>query len=147
MNTTVIISSLYAAPKDGEPSQSNSRHTLTPSNEATSTSTVLPAEQSQDTGTVIPKLSQQPSASPQADTWTKSLQQSASCGSLVPYSTKALQSITCSQDALLSKLQWATRELASTSSVDQSIQLCQLIKACADALKSTRELLPPDIPP
>ena len=48
----------------------------------------------------------------------------------------SLKPVVATQKVLLSKLQWATKELASTSSVEYSTQLCQLIKACADALQS-----------
>ena len=44
------------------------------------------------------------------------------------------------EDALVAKLQWASRELAAAQSVEDSTQLCLLIKACAEALKSVREL-------
>lgn len=44
------------------------------------------------------------------------------------------------EEALVAKLQWASRELATTTSVEDSTQLCLLIKACAEALKSVREL-------
>ena len=44
------------------------------------------------------------------------------------------------EDALSAKLQWASRELAAAKSVEDSTQLCLLIKACAEALKSVREL-------
>ena len=38
------------------------------------------------------------------------------------------------------KLHWACAELDRTSSVEASIQLCQLIKSCADALMSLQTL-------
>lgn len=41
---------------------------------------------------------------------------------------------------LMTKLQWASRELEATSSVEDSTHLCLLIKACAEALKSVRDL-------
>lgn len=49
-------------------------------------------------------------------------------------------SVAFSARALVAKLQWATGELAGSSSVEQSIQLCHLIKACADALHSLKTL-------
>ena len=58
------------------------------------------------------------------------------CQTVVSSGSDTLKSIVATQKVLLSKLQWATRELASTSSVEHSTQLCQLIKACADALQS-----------
>lgn len=39
---------------------------------------------------------------------------------------------------LLEKLNWAVQELRRTASVEYSIQLCQLVKSCADALSSLR---------
>ena len=44
------------------------------------------------------------------------------------------------EEALVAKLQWASSELATAQSVEDSTQLCLLIKACAEALKSVREL-------
>lgn len=44
------------------------------------------------------------------------------------------------EEALVVKLQWASGELATASSVEDSTQICLLIKACAEALKSVREL-------
>lgn len=38
------------------------------------------------------------------------------------------------------KLQWATAELANSRSVEESIRLCQLVKASADALNSLQHL-------
>ena len=47
--------------------------------------------------------------------------------------------LTQSDDALVSKLAWATKELSETSSVEYSTQLCVLIKEGVDALKRVRE--------
>ena len=44
------------------------------------------------------------------------------------------------EEVLVAKLQWASSELATAQSVEDSTQLCLLIKACAEALKSVREL-------
>lgn len=44
------------------------------------------------------------------------------------------------EEALVAKLQWASGELATATSVEDSTQICLLIKACAEALKSVREL-------
>lgn len=38
------------------------------------------------------------------------------------------------------KLQWATAELSNSRSVEESVRLCQLIKASADALNSLQHL-------
>lgn len=48
--------------------------------------------------------------------------------------------IVATESALVAKLQWATGELAAMSSVERSTELCRLVKACADALQSTRAL-------
>ena len=40
--------------------------------------------------------------------------------------------------SLLDKLDWATGELRGTQSVEYSIQLCQLVKSCADAVASVK---------
>lgn len=42
------------------------------------------------------------------------------------------------QESLLQKLQWASSELKVTTSVECSIALCQLIKACSEALQSVQ---------
>jgi hypothetical protein len=38
--------------------------------------------------------------------------------------------------ALLDKLQWATAQLDVTNSVSESIELCSLMKLCADTIKT-----------
>lgn len=40
------------------------------------------------------------------------------------------------QESLVYKLQWASSELQGTTSVEYSTALCQLVKACAEALHS-----------
>ena len=42
---------------------------------------------------------------------------------------------------LLDKLDWAVGELRGTQSIEYSVQLCQLIKACAEAVLSVRAVL------
>ncbi|XP_029924741.1 protein ZNRD2 isoform X2 [Myripristis murdjan] len=44
------------------------------------------------------------------------------------------------QDAILTKLRWATSQLQSSASVEASIQLCSLIASCAQSLRSLKEL-------
>ncbi|KAG9263224.1 Sjoegren syndrome/scleroderma autoantigen 1 isoform X1 [Astyanax mexicanus] len=44
------------------------------------------------------------------------------------------------EEAVLHKLRWATQELQQAVSVETSIQLCSLIRTCADSLRSLREL-------
>ncbi|KAI8482593.1 protein ZNRD2-like [Branchiostoma floridae x Branchiostoma belcheri] len=45
-----------------------------------------------------------------------------------------------SVDAVQKKLLWATEELGKTSSIENSIQLCMLIKACAEALVALKKV-------
>ncbi|XP_045153226.1 protein ZNRD2 isoform X1 [Echinops telfairi] len=51
----------------------------------------------------------------------------------VPANADALA---CTQTALLQKLGWASVELSSSNSLETSIQLCSLIRACTEALQS-----------
>lgn len=44
------------------------------------------------------------------------------------------------QDVLQLKLEWATEQLRTSSSVDYSIQLCSLIKVTADAISSLQTI-------
>lgn len=44
------------------------------------------------------------------------------------------------EDAILSKLRWATTQLQSSASLETSIQLCSLITSCASSLRSLRDL-------
>lgn len=48
--------------------------------------------------------------------------------------------VASTQTALLQKLTWASVELGSSTSLETSIQLCGLIRACADALSSLKQL-------
>ncbi|XP_004478655.1 protein ZNRD2 isoform X1 [Dasypus novemcinctus] len=48
--------------------------------------------------------------------------------------------LACTQGALLQKLTWASAELGSSTSLESSIQLCGLIRACAEALHSLQQL-------
>ncbi|KAK3597129.1 hypothetical protein CHS0354_038048 [Potamilus streckersoni] len=47
-----------------------------------------------------------------------------------------------SVDVLCRKIGWAIEELKKTTSVDHSINLCNLIKSCADAVQSLKSLKP-----
>ncbi|CAN8031221.1 hypothetical protein HPB47_027085 [Ixodes persulcatus] len=47
---------------------------------------------------------------------------------------------TTAQRVVRDKLEWATRELRTCSSVDLSIQMCNLVKSCAEALLALRNL-------
>ncbi|KAI4882162.1 hypothetical protein NFI96_021727 [Prochilodus magdalenae] len=53
------------------------------------------------------------------------------------YSNPAL---THAEETVLHKLRWATQELQQAVSVETSIQLCSLIRTCADSLRSLKEL-------
>ncbi|KAM9348623.1 protein ZNRD2 [Symphorus nematophorus] len=44
------------------------------------------------------------------------------------------------EEAVLTKLRWATTQLQSSASLEASIQLCSLITSCASSLRSLREL-------
>ncbi|KAM6157865.1 protein ZNRD2 [Rhynchocyon petersi] len=59
-----------------------------------------------------------------------------------PAATPNADVLACTQTALLQKLTWASAELGSSSSLEASIQLCSLIRACAQALQSVRQLQP-----
>ncbi|XP_016041694.1 protein ZNRD2 isoform X1 [Erinaceus europaeus] len=48
--------------------------------------------------------------------------------------------VASTQEALLQKLTWASTELCSSTSLETSIQLCSLIRACAEAIRSLRQL-------
>ena len=43
------------------------------------------------------------------------------------------------QSAILQKIQWATRELGSSTSVESSIQLCRLIRELNETLGSLQK--------
>lgn len=44
------------------------------------------------------------------------------------------------EEAVLTKLRWATTQLQSSASLEASIQLCSLITSCANSLRSLKEL-------
>uniref|UniRef100_A0A3P9MII9 Zinc ribbon domain containing 2 n=1 Tax=Oryzias latipes TaxID=8090 RepID=A0A3P9MII9_ORYLA len=44
------------------------------------------------------------------------------------------------EEAVLTKLRWATAQLQSSASLEASIQLCSLISSCANSLRSLKEL-------
>ncbi|XP_035289912.1 uncharacterized protein LOC118236024 isoform X1 [Anguilla anguilla] len=46
----------------------------------------------------------------------------------------------CAEEAVLQKMRWASQELQHSASVEASIQLCNLIRCCADSLRSLRDL-------
>ncbi|XP_061104753.1 protein ZNRD2 isoform X2 [Conger conger] len=46
----------------------------------------------------------------------------------------------CAEEAVLQKMRWATQELQHSCSVEASMQLCGLIRSCAESLRSLRDL-------
>ncbi|KAM9497916.1 protein ZNRD2-like [Salvelinus alpinus] len=48
--------------------------------------------------------------------------------------------LSSAEEVVLHKLRWATQELQHSASVEASIQLCSLIRSCADSLRSLKEL-------
>ncbi|XP_051972361.1 protein ZNRD2 [Xyrauchen texanus] len=48
--------------------------------------------------------------------------------------------LSSAEEAVLHKLRWATQELQHSVSVEASIQLCNLIRGCAESLRSLKEL-------
>ncbi|XP_068187530.1 protein ZNRD2 [Antennarius striatus] len=53
----------------------------------------------------------------------------------------ALQNVLLeAEDAVLTKLRWATTQLQSSASLETSIQLCSLITSCASSIRSLKEL-------
>lgn len=48
--------------------------------------------------------------------------------------------VAATRTALLQKLTWASAELSSSTSLETSVQLCGLIRACAEALCSLQQL-------
>ncbi|XP_007553257.1 protein ZNRD2 isoform X1 [Poecilia formosa] len=44
------------------------------------------------------------------------------------------------EEAVLTKLRWATAQLQSSASLEASIQLCSLISSCANSLRNLKEL-------
>lgn len=55
--------------------------------------------------------------------------------------TSALQPVLEeAEEAVLTKLRWATTQLQSSASLEASIQLCSLITSCANSLRSLKEL-------
>uniref|UniRef100_A0A7N4V662 Zinc ribbon domain containing 2 n=1 Tax=Sarcophilus harrisii TaxID=9305 RepID=A0A7N4V662_SARHA len=59
---------------------------------------------------------------------------------LAPTASLAPDVLAASQSALLQKLAWASGELGPSTSLEGSIQLCTLIRVCAEALQGIRQL-------
>ncbi|CAM2116948.1 protein ZNRD2 isoform X1 [Lepidochelys kempii] len=61
-----------------------------------------------------------------------------------PAPTPALPAspLAAAEDAILQKLGWASQELQHSASIELSLQLCSLIRSCAESLKCLKELTP-----
>ncbi|KAM4546272.1 protein ZNRD2 [Fundulus diaphanus] len=57
-----------------------------------------------------------------------------------PQTSTRLPVLEEAEEAVLTKLRWATAQLESSASLEASIQLCSLISSCANSLRSLREL-------
>nr|XP_020455462.1 Sjoegren syndrome/scleroderma autoantigen 1 [Monopterus albus] len=57
-----------------------------------------------------------------------------------PQSTALQPVLQEAEEAVLTKLRWATTQLQSSPSLEASIQLCSLIASCANSLRSLKEL-------
>ncbi|GLD46577.1 Sjoegren syndrome/scleroderma autoantigen 1 [Lates japonicus] len=77
-----------------------------------------------------------PSPSPPASTTTLAPTRPPVC----PQSTALQPVLQEAEDAVLTKLRWATTQLQSSASLEASIQLCSLIASCANSLRSLKEL-------
>ncbi|XP_018548046.1 protein ZNRD2 [Lates calcarifer] len=77
-----------------------------------------------------------PSPSPPASTTTLAPARPPVC----PQSTALRPVLQEAEDAVLTKLRWATTQLQSSASLEASIQLCSLIASCANSLRSLKEL-------
>ncbi|KAM9846865.1 protein ZNRD2 [Aulostomus maculatus] len=57
-----------------------------------------------------------------------------------PQSTALRPVLLEAEEAVLTKLRWATTQLQSSACLESSIQLCSLISSCANSLRSLKEL-------
>ncbi|KAM3869584.1 protein ZNRD2 [Diretmus argenteus] len=64
----------------------------------------------------------------------------ATLSSTSPQSSSQHPALDEAEEAVLTKLRWATSQLESSASMEASIQLCSLITSCAASLRSLREL-------
>ncbi|XP_040906686.1 protein ZNRD2 isoform X2 [Toxotes jaculatrix] len=77
-----------------------------------------------------------PSPSPTASTAALAPARPPVC----PQSTAVRPVLQEAEEAVLTKLRWATTQLQSSASLEASIQLCSLITSCANSLRSLKEL-------
>lgn len=59
---------------------------------------------------------------------------------VIPQSTTLRPVLQDAEEAVLTKLRWATNQLQTSASLETSIQLCSLISSCANSLRTLREL-------
>ncbi|XP_072301826.1 protein ZNRD2 [Eucyclogobius newberryi] len=59
---------------------------------------------------------------------------------VIPQSTALRPVLQDAEEAVLTKLRWATNQLQTSASLETSIQLCSLISSCANSLRTLREL-------
>lgn len=57
-----------------------------------------------------------------------------------PQSTALQHVLQEAEEAVLTKLRWATTQLQSSACLETSIQLCSLIASCANSLRSLKDL-------
>uniref|UniRef100_A0A3Q0SZJ2 Zinc ribbon domain containing 2 n=1 Tax=Amphilophus citrinellus TaxID=61819 RepID=A0A3Q0SZJ2_AMPCI len=60
--------------------------------------------------------------------------------SVTPQSSAQRLVLQEAEEAVLTKLRWATNQLQSSASLEASIQLCSLITSCANSLRSLKEV-------
>ncbi|XP_043930939.1 protein ZNRD2 [Protopterus annectens] len=83
-----------------------------------------PAPSSQSTKVRPPPVSSTPTSQPVTSSWK----------------SPSFTVLEDAEEAVLQKITWATRELQHTSSVESSIQLCNLIRSCTESLRGIRDL-------
>ncbi|KAL1416617.1 hypothetical protein MTO96_027828 [Rhipicephalus appendiculatus] len=76
-----------------------------------------------------------------------SQQQMVENASMAPDSTQRDQEVVAAMQAVQGKMAWATRELKMCSSVELSIQMCNLIKTCAEAITALNDMRSGDTGP
>uniref|UniRef100_A0A7N5JRI0 Protein ZNRD2-like n=1 Tax=Ailuropoda melanoleuca TaxID=9646 RepID=A0A7N5JRI0_AILME len=57
-----------------------------------------------------------------------------------PAAALTLSPLAAAEEALLQKISWASHQLQESATIERSIQLCSLIRSCAEALKSIEQL-------
>ena len=62
------------------------------------------------------------------------------CNRSTPSKTLRPSTLLITEKILLTKIRWASQELANSTSIEHCTQLCILVKTCADAIKSVGEI-------